>query len=481
MLTKKIRRIHFVGVGGSGISALARLMVDMGYEVTGSDLSESRVTRQLEAHGVKVHYGHEAGLVRSSQLVIMSTAIPENNVEVVAARKLEIPVLNRIKFLSYLMKGKFGLTVTGSHGKSTTSAMLAFILFTAEVDPTIVVGGMISNYIGNSRLGKSKYFVCEGDESNNSFLELPTNVGIVLNIDDDHIDFHKSLTNLQNSFVKFINQREPDGVTVICADDPGVQEIYPKLSTKLITYGVDAEDLDYRAKNIRICDYTTRFDVEHKTRGTLGSIHLRYPGRHNALDALAALVSAEYCGVDFGKSAYALETFPGVHRRFERIVESGGIMVVDDYAHHPTEISALLKATRAGGARRVRAVFQPHRYTRSKLMASRYPDSFDCADEIIITALYSAGEEPIAGIGSRYLFRFFEERYPESRIKLIEDQAEVVDYLRNTLHPGDVILTIGAGDVCEVAYALKNYIENGEVTISDIIPERMFGEGGAGA
>jgi len=464
-----------VGVGGSGVSGLAKLMVDMGYEVTGSDISESQVTRNLQFHGVQVHYGHNAGLVRSAQLIIVSTAIPEDNVEIQAAREMGVPVLNRIKFLSYLMQHKYGITVSGSHGKSSTSAMIAYIFHIAESDPTVVIGGVINNHLGSSWLGKSRYFICEGDESNNAFLELSTSVGVVLNIDDDHIDFHKSMTNLQNSFIKFINKRDLDGVSIVCMDDPGVREIYPKLSTRLITYGIDAEDVDYRAKNIRISNFETRFDVVHRSRGEIGSIQLRFPGRHFALDALAALAAAEWCGIDFGKSAYALETFPGVLRRFQRLAEGNGVMVVDDYAHHPTEIAALLKATRAGGAKRVRGVFQPHRYTRSKLLASRFPESFDYADEVILTELYGAGETPIAGVGTRYLYRFFEERFPESRIKCIEDSAELLDYLKNTMHPGDVILTIGAGDVYKIGLALAEHIDGNGGHLYDTAPfDRIY-------
>ncbi|MCD6118597.1 UDP-N-acetylmuramate--L-alanine ligase [bacterium] len=476
VLTHRIKRIHFVGVGGAGVSALAKLMISMGYEVTGSDLSPSQITRQLEASGVRIFYEHNAGFVRTADLIITSTAIPEDNVEVRAAIELNKPKLTRIAFLSYLMKGKFGITVSGSHGKSSTSAMIAYIFFTAETDPTFVVGGLLNGFLGNSRLGKSKFFICEGDESNNSFLEFTANVGVVLNIDDDHIDFHKSVTNLQNSFIKFINKREPDGVTVVCLDDAGVREVLPKLQTRLITYGIDAEDVDYRAKNIRIADFTTRFDVFHKTRGEIGSVHLRFPGRHYVQNALASIAVAEYCGVGFDKAAVALETFPGVHRRFEKLIVTDDVMVIDDYAHHPTEIAALMRATRAGGAKRLRVVFQPHRYTRSKLMAKRFPEAFDYADEVILTSLYSAGERPIAGIGSRYLFRYFEERFPRSRIKLIEDSAEIVDYLRNTIRKGDVMMTVGAGDVYKIGNALKEHIENAEIDTGDFVADRTFAE-----
>jgi UDP-N-acetylmuramate--alanine ligase len=476
VLTQRIKRIHFVGVGGAGVSALAKLMVSMGYEVTGSDLAHSQITRQLEEHGVRIYYEHNSGFIRSADLVITSTAIPEDNVEVRAANDLDKPLLNRIEFLSYLMKGKFGITVSGSHGKSSTSAILSYIFFTAEADPTFVVGGLINGFLGNSRLGKSKFFICEGDESNNSFLEFSTQVGVVLNIDDDHIDFHKSITNLQNSFIKFINKREPDGVTVVCMDDAGVREVYPKLSSRLITYGIDSEDVDFRAKNIRIDGFTTRFDLVHKTRGDIGSVHLRLPGRHCVHNTLAAIAVSDYCGIPFDKAAVALETFPGVHRRFERLVETDDLTVIDDYAHHPTEIAALLKATRAGCAKRLRVVFQPHRYTRSKLMATRFPEAFDNADEIIVTSLYSAGEAPIAGIGSRYLFRFFEERFPASRIKLMEDPRDIVDYLCTTLSSGDVVITIGAGDVYKIGNALREFIENADMTLDGVFAGRSFAE-----
>lgn len=457
VLTNRIRRIHFVGIGGAGISAEAFLMSDMGYEVSGSDLQLSSTTDALQMRGVDIHQGHSSAYVKNAHLVVYSTAIPSDNIELRTALEIGVPVLDRISFLSYLMNNKFGITVSGSHGKTSTSSMIATIFYLADKDPSVAVGGFVDKLFGNARLGQSKYFICEGDESNNSFLKLSTTVCVVTNIDDDHVYYHKSMDNLKRSFLQFINQIEPDGLAVVCTDDANVLELIPRIKTRCLTYGVNA-DATFTAKNIRLEKMESWFDVHDKTRGKLGSIHLSIPGLYNVQNALAAIAVADFCGVDFGIAAYALENFPGVHRRFEKLAEVDGITIVDDYAHHPTEISSLLSATRNGSARRIRVIFQPHRFTRSKQLAERFPDAFRNADEIVLTEIYSAGEAPIEGIGSQYLFSFFRQSYPAESIRCLPKKEEVLDYFKKTMKTGDFIMTVGAGDVYRVGLELAEFL-----------------------
>ncbi len=459
VLTKKIKRIHFVGVGGAGVSALARLMLDMGYEVSGSDVFQSEVTDELKEHGAIIFSGHDPRQVRKANLVIISTAIPQNNPEVVAAKELGLPVLSRIDFLSYLARKKHAISISGSHGKSSTSAMISVIFYYADMDPTIVLGGRVRHLFGSSRLGKSNYFICEGDESNNSILMFAPKVAVVTNIDDDHLDFHKSLENLRNSFLAFMNSEHPGGVCVICADDPVLRELQPQITRPITTYGF-AEDADFRAVDVEYGPDYSRFTVVNKLSRELGRISLRLPGIYNIRNSLAAIAVSSLCGIDFGKSAFGLENFPGVVRRFDRILERDDILIVDDYAHHPSEISALLDAVSGFKNRRVRVVFQPHRFTRSQRLAARFPDSFVNADEIILADIYSALEKPIEGITTEYLYSFFERTYPPGKVKVILRNEEILTYLKKTLASGDIVLTVGAGDIYNVAIDLAAFLRD---------------------
>lgn len=470
VLTKKIKRIHFVGIGGAGVSALARLMLDMGYEVTGSDVLPSEVTEELKELGAIIFDTHDPRHVRKANLVIISTAIPDDNPEVVAAKEQGLPVLSRIDFLSYLAQKKYSISISGSHGKSTTSAMISVIFYYADTDPTIVLGGRVKHLFGNSRLGRSNYFICEGDESNNSMLLFAPRVAVVTNIDDDHMDFHKSLDNLRTSFLTFMNSPHPDGVCVLCADDPVLKELYPLVTRPTYTYGL-SEGADYRAVDIEHEPDGSRFTVVNREAGELGRITLRLPGIYNILNALSAVAVAQHCGIDFGKTAFALENFPGVARRFDRVLERDDILILDDYAHHPSEIAALLEAVAAAKKRRLRVVFQPHRFTRSQRLAAKFPQAFAAADEIILADIYSALEKPIEGITTEYLYSFFERAFPPGKVKIILRKEEILTYLKKTLVQGDVVLTVGAGDIYLVANSLANYLRDKKLSFTGKPPQ----------
>jgi len=459
VLTKKIKRIHFVGIGGSGVSALANLMLEMGYEVSGSDLVCSAVTEGLKRKGAIIFEGHDARHVHRANLVVASTAIPESNIEIVTAKQLSIPVLTRTDFLSYLSQRKFSISVSGSHGKSTTSAMISVIFYYADLDPTIVLGAQVKHLFGSSRLGRSEYFVCEGDESNNSMLRFSPTIAVVTNVDDDHLDFHGSLENLKQSFLSFLGNASENGTCVYNLDDPILAELGTKLTKPKITYGISS-DATIRAQGIRLLKNGTRFRVLKGKDKELGEVTLRIPGIYNVRNALGAIAVADFCGIDFGAIAFGLENFPGVSRRYEKLIERDDLTIIDDYAHHPSEISELLNAVRATTSRRIRVVFQPHRYTRSQRLAAKFPSAFRPCDEVILTEIYSAFEAPIDGVTTEYLYSFFEHEYSQGKAKLMLRRDEILSYLKETAQYGDIIMTVGAGDIYQLAYELQGYFKD---------------------
>ena len=453
MLKRSYKRIHCIGAGGAGVSALAHLLLHMGYEVTGSDLLESEVTESLREAGATVWIGHDERYTRKADLVVFSTAIPQDNPEIILAKDKGIPLLTRIELLSYLAAGKESVVVSGSHGKSTTTSMLATSFIYAQRDPTVVMGGVLMDGMGNARLGKSELFLCEGDESNNSILEFTPKVAVVTNIDRDHLDFHGSLTNLKNSFIRFINSPGPSGFSVVCYDDHNIRSILRDISGRVVTYGFHP-DAEYQAQGRALNrEGGLSFEVHHKERGPLGVVNLSYPGDHNIQNALATIATCCSLGIDIDTVTFSLENFPGVRRRYERLYQ-GRVHIIDDYAHHPSEIQALLSGVREVFSGRIRVVFQPHRFTRSKSLAAQFPRAFINADEVILAPIYSANESPIAGIGTDYLNRFFQRRYDNGNLLCLDDFNEITDYLCDSLMADDIILTVGAGDICNVGHAL---------------------------
>lgn len=445
-LKSKIKHIHFIGIGGAGMSALAELTHQMGYTVSGSDVSYSLVIDQLiKNYGTQFHLGHDGQNVKMADLIIYSTAVSEENPEIVRAQQLNKPVINRIEYLSYLMANKRGITITGTHGKTTTTALVSSILTYVGYAPSYVVGGVVKPLMKSSNWTNRELFVSEGDESNDCFLRLNTEIAVITNIDDDHLNFYKTIDRLFDSFRLFIKKVPDYGKVIACVDCPNVRQIIGEITRPIITYGVN-QPAHYVARNIQQHKMGHTFDVYHHVRGKLGSIKINRPGIYNIQNALAGLAVADVLDVAFDQAACGLETFEGVKRRFDILFEGMGIKVIDDYAHHPTEIDVLLKTIRKFHHGRVRAVFQPHRYTRSKEQAERYPRALSTADEIILTDIYSAGEAKIEGVNANYLYSFFDE-LPEGKSQLIKDRNDVIDYLYNTTCEGDLIVTIGAGDI----------------------------------
>ncbi len=458
MFRKRDTHIHFVGIGGIGMSGIAEVLVNHGYRVTGTDLADSETTRRLVGLGATVHRGHAADHLGDADVVVISSAIPASNPEVVAARERKIPVIPRAEMLGELMRLKQGLLVAGSHGKTTTTSMVAAVLHEAGLDPTVVIGGKVNSFDSNARLGYGEILVAEADESDGSFLVLSPTHAIITNIDVEHLDHYGSLDRLLDAFVGFANRVPFYGMTAICIDDPNIRAIRPRLSKRTVSYAIEREDADYRAVDLEMVGGRSRFRVLAHGEDH-GSFELAMPGRHNVLNALAAIALCDEQGVSTAVSQKALAGFSGVQRRFTLRGEVGDVAVVDDYGHHPTELRATLAAARvAYPQRRIIAAFQPHRYTRVRDHLEDFAASLDDADLVVLTPIYAAGEAPIEGIDSERLANQIRARKPEREVLLIDDDGDPVaattSLLSQRCEPGDLALTLGAGSITRVSHAL---------------------------
>ena len=442
----KVGRIHMVGIGGSGMSGIAEVLLNMGYEVSGSDMSRTPVTDRLVALGARIAGAHTANLVHGASVVVASTAIRATNPEVVEARRLDIPVIARAEMLAELMRMKYGIAVAGAHGKTTTTSIVASVLGDGGLDPTVVVGGRLRAMGSSARLGAGRFLVAEADESDGSFLRLNPAIAVITNIDREHLDhWTGGLPEIEDAFVTFANKVPFFGLTVACIDDPVTRGIIPRLSRRRVTYGT-APDADYRVADVRCHDdFSISFDVFEKDF-LLGRARLRVPGRHNALNALAAVAVARELDLKAVQILEALDGFDGVSRRFEVKGEEAGVTVVDDYGHHPTEIAAVLRAAKEHSGRRVVVLFQPHRYTRTRDLLPEFAGCFADADRVFIAPIYEAGEDPIEGVSADRIVREVESsghRGVES-VYSLDDLPEVV---RPMLQTGDLVITLGAGNI----------------------------------
>ncbi len=444
-------RIHFVGVGGIGMSGIAEVLLNLGYKVSGTDLRESDLTRRLSALGGVLRTGHAAEhldlLDGEADVVVVSSAVRSTNPEVLEARRRGIPVIPRAEMLAELMRMKFGIAVAGSHGKTTTTSLIATVLRHAGLDPTAVIGGKLPQLGGNARLGQSEYLVAEADESDGSFLHLSPTVAVVTNIDPEHLDHYGSFAGLSQTFVQFINKVPFYGLAVLCLDHYHVQEILPQVQKRHVTFGL-APLADYRATDIVFQGLSTRFRAVR--RGSpLGEVQVHMPGAHNVLNALAALAVSDFLGIPFDTYRQGLQGFQGVGRRFTVRGEEAGVMVVDDYGHHPAEIRATLSGARAGFPdRRLAVAFQPHRYTRTRDLLLEFALSFNEAELVVVTDIYAAGEEPIEGISADRLSRLMRD-HGHRGVRYVPRRGEVAAALLPQLRPGDVVITLGAGDITQ--------------------------------
>lgn len=439
------------------MSAIARVMLDMGYQVSGSDVARKELTDKLCADGATVYIGHEASNVDGANVVVFSTSVPENNVELKAAKDNRIPLLHRSQMLARLLNERKGIAVSGAHGKTTTSSMIAQVMEECGVDPTYIIGGEVVGLGGNAKAGKSDYVVAEADESDGSFLEYRPYLAIVTNIEADHLEnYDGSFDNLKQAYKKFLSQVRPEGAAIVCGDDVYLRQLLPVIRSEVITYGIEQE-ADIKASDIVSADRGTTFTVwEHGER--LGEVTLPVPGFHNVYNALAAIAACRHIGISFRAIAQALPHFRGTKRRFQVMGEVDGITVIDDYAHHPTEIKATIEAAKSV-KKRIIAVFQPQRYSRTFFLLDAFSRAFDGADEVVITDIYSpAGEERIEGVNAERLVELTRENSnPHTTFCATKDN--VYHYLLERVSPGDLVLTMGAGDIWTVAKKLAHALE----------------------
>ena len=446
---EQYRIIHFVGIGGIGMSGIAEVLHNLGYEVTGSDVKESDTTNRLNSLGIKVYIGHRAENVDDAHVVVISSAVSKDNAEVVEAKRKSIPVIPRAEMLAELARMKYGILVAGAHGKTTTTSLIATVIASSGLDPTVVIGGKLRATGSNARLGQGDFLVAEADESDGSFLRLSPTIAVVTNIDREHMDFFKTMDSLRDAFLSFINKVPFYGVSIVCIENEELRKLLPYVHRRYITYGL-SPDADAYAADIKKGFMTVSFDVVYKGEN-LGNFSLPVPGVHNILNSLAAIIVARELKIEAGLIKEALKKFSGIQRRFELKGEEKGIKVFDDYGHHPTEIKATLNAAKDGllarqGAGRLFVIFQPHRYTRTKDLMDEFTPCFSEADILCLMDIYSAGEKPINGIDSNALL----DRIKKTGHKdaaYFPDRGKLMENLLMRLKSGDVVFTLGAGDV----------------------------------
>jgi len=444
---RNVKRIHFVGIGGIGMSGIAEVLLNMGFEVTGSDVSTSQITKRLKTLGAKIKNGHNGLNILGADVVVYSSAVKKDNVELVSADDMKIPVIPRAEMLAELMRMKKAIAVAGTHGKTTVTSLIGKILTEAGLDPTIVVGGKLRSLDTNAKLGKGEYIVCEADESDKSFLKLLPTFALVTTIDEDHLDNYANIDEIKYAFLEFVNKVPFYGCNILCLDEPDIQSILPEIERRTITYGFS------RQADISVCDvelenFHSSFTVVGE-RGEIARVKLNIPGKHNIANALGAIAMCLELDVDIEVIKKALLGFHGVRRRFEIKGKLNGIWVVDDYAHHPREVEVTLASARNGWAGRIIAIFQPHLFSRTIKLKNRFATAFNEADKVIITDIYPSREMPIPGVTGKIIYEAIKD-YGHRNVTYIKNKDDVVTYLKKHAKRGDLILTIGAGDIYKV-------------------------------
>ncbi|HEY4102857.1 MAG TPA: UDP-N-acetylmuramate--L-alanine ligase [Polyangiaceae bacterium] len=447
MFRGRVRHVHFIGVGGIGMSGLAEILRTLEFDVSGSDLRAGENTKNLERLGVRIDVGHRAENVHGADVVVYSSAIDPVNPEVREARLHGIPVIPRAEMLAELMRVKYGIAIAGSHGKTTTTSLVATVLRAAGFDPTVVVGGRMAALGSNARLGEGDMLVAEADESDGSFLRLTPTIAVVTNIDPEHLDFYKTHEVLKDAFVQFIEKVPFYGLAVLCLDHPHVQDLLPRVQRRHVTYGLSPQ-ADYHARSLTFRGLSTSFVAFHRDK-SLGEFSVRMPGQHNVLNTLAVIAIADELEVPLDVVKDALSTFHGVARRFTIVDEVDNIALVDDYGHHPAEVEATLNAARRAYEGRILVAFQPHRYTRTENLFDDFTRAFNNADHLFVTDIYAAGEKPIPGINSQRLAEAI-AIHGHHNVKYAPDRGQMSAELCQIARPGDVIIALGAGDINRV-------------------------------
>lgn len=453
---RKLKHIHMIGIGGTGMSGIAEVLLNLGYKVSGTDLQTTDVTRRLAGLGARVHKGHQAERVRGANVAVISSAVKEDNVEVQEARRLKIPVIPRAEMLAELMRMKYGIAVAGSHGKTTTTSMIALVLEHGGFDPTIIVGGRLNTVGANAKLGAGDFIVAEADESDRSFLYLSPIIAVLTNIDDEHLDQYHSIEEIKRTFVNFANKVPFYCPIILCLDDPNLQSLIPQLERRLITYGFSSQ-ADVFARDHDFTEFRSASVLYHKET-KLGKLKLQVPGMHNISNALAAVAVGLDLDIPPKVILRAMENFTGTGRRFELKKRVGDIMIVEDYGHHPTEIRATLDAAKRGFERRLVVVFQPHRYTRLSLLMDSFATAFNQADVLVVTEVYPAGEEAIPRITGQALYQEIRQ-FGHRDVHFEPNLKKVPRLLKRLVRQGDIILALGAGNITRIVPEIIETLE----------------------
>lgn len=440
------------------MSGIAEVLLNLGFRVSGSDLKQTEITDRLKTLGGVIYIGHSGTNIRGADVLVVSSAVPTSNVEVVAAKEKKIPVVSRIEMLAELMRMKYSVAVAGTHGKTTTTAMVASVLEYGGLDPTVVDGGIIKVLNSNVRLGGSEFMVVEADEAYGSINMVSPTIAVVTTIDNDHLDYYHTMDAIREAFLRFINRVPFYGVAVVCLDQRNIQSLVPKIEKRFITYGIETR-ADFTATEIQVDGTGSSYMVNRNGRN-LGKMRIRLPGRHNVSNSLAAVAVGSELDIPFKNIAEALQSFPGVGHRFDLLGDVNNILVVDDYGHHPTEIKATLAAARDTYDRRIVAIFQPHRYTRVSLLADDFARCFYQADVLIVTEIYSALEDPIEGVSGEMLAKAIRD-YGHKNVIYIPDKEKIADVVCKMIQPGDLVITLGAGDIWKVGKEIAERLKVG--------------------
>ena len=456
LMFKKIKHIHFVGIGGIGMSGIAEVLLNLGYKVSGSDMNLSDTTKHLKDIGAIIYKGHAASNIAGADVVVISSAVSQENEEVKAAKKLLIPVIPRAEMLAELMRLKYGIAVAGAHGKTTTTSIIATVLTRGNIDPTVVIGGKLNSFGTNAKLGQGDFLLAEADESDGSFLKLSPTIAVVTTIDEEHLDYYKNLDAIKKAFLSFVNKVPFYGIAILCLDDKNIQDIIPSVEKRYVTYGFSAQ-ADFAGKDIELKGFESSFKVINRGKD-LGRFILKMPGLHNVYNALAAVAVGLELEIDIDAIKKAFAEFSGVQRRFQVKGEINGVMVVDDYGHHPAEIKATLAAAKSGWDKRTIVIFQPHRYTRTKDLMKDFATAFYQADVLILTDIYAAGETPIEGVTGERLYETI-KGHGHKEVMFIKNKNEIPDYVLKMLKKDDIVITLGAGDVWKIGGEIVERIQ----------------------
>jgi len=453
----KVENIHFIGIGGIGMSGIAEVLLNMGFTVTGSDLRKNSVTESLSGQGAVIYKGHSSNNVKGVDVVVYSSAVKRDNVEITEAKKLQIPVIPRAEMLAELMRMKYAIAISGSHGKTSTTSITAHVLHNSGIDPTVVIGGRLKIFGSNARLGEGNYLVAEADESDKSFLQLLPTVAVITNIDEEHLDTYENIDEIKDAFIMFANKVPFYGVVILCLDDKYTQEIIPSIKRRVLTYGA-SQQADIVASNVHMDKFSITFDISMFGK-CKGSVQLNIPGMYSVYNTLASIAVANEIGVSFVDIKESLKTFENAERRVELKGEKHSVMIFDDYGHHPTEIIETLRGIKEGWNRRLISIFQPHRYSRTRALMDRFQRAFYHSDIVVVTDIYAAGEENTYNVTPEEIMEGI-KKYGHREVYYEKDLSKIAGLVVPLLREGDIVITLGAGDVWKAGESIVDQLRS---------------------